>query len=176
MSGLEHRGDLIGLAELRTAIADNAHHFDDHTFRQDHPGSAHCDTETLYLRMPPWITEVGMFEDLSCVDWPLMSVTHFRRAVREIAILACAAPARAMIVRLRAGGRIKPHIDQGTYAERTDRYHFAITSNPDCVMQVGTTCVSAAPGEVWFFDKHLPHAVFNLGDAARDHLIVDVWK
>jgi quercetin dioxygenase-like cupin family protein len=84
--------------------------------------------------------------------------------------------ARVMLVELAAGAEIAPHIDQGAYAELTDRWHCALRTNRLCTMHSGGETAHMRPGEVWWFDKHAVHHVENLGAEPRVHLIMDTWR
>ena len=79
-----------------------------------------------------------------------------------------------MIVALSPGGVVAQHIDQGGYAEVTDRYHWIIQTNPAAWMQCADERITPKAGEVWFFDKHVMHSCGNGGDQDRVHLIFDV--
>lgn len=175
MSHLVRIGE-IDVAPLRQAVAQHEGAFELLTFRQTAPGTPHSDTQSLYLRMPTVINRSTIFAGLECRDYPLMDVPEFRAAVDDVARMADRKAARAMIVRLRPGGRITRHSDQGGYADATERYHLAIDTNDDCVMRVGGEEAHAAEGEIYFFDKHVEHEVVNAGPTDRIHLIVDVWR
>jgi len=166
----------IDVGALEAAVVRHAADFGLATFRQSWPGTPHSDTETLYLRMPAAITVESIFESLDCQDGPLMHEPAFADAVAAVSGLVGGEPARAMIVRLRAGGRVARHTDQGAYADATRRFHLSVTTNAQCLMRVGSETAHAEPGEVYFFDKHAPHEVVNEGDTDRIHLILDIWQ
>ena len=97
-------------------------------------------------------------------------------AGRQVAAVAGALPARAMILKLKPGGRIAPHIDQGAYAEATHRWHAAIETNGQAWLQIADERLHMAPGELWWFDKHALHYGANEGQTDRVHLIVDTFR
>jgi hypothetical protein len=143
------------------------------TMRQEYAGSAHAQTETIFLRAPARLDDI--LNELNCIDMPAIEklspalfgiinpiVDHLR--IRELG--------RAMIVKLKAGGRITPHTDQGGYARYYARFHYALTSTPDCRFTVGNETVHMAPGELWWFNHQVEHRVENDGPD-RVHLIVD---
>lgn len=146
------------------------------TVREHTKNSPHHDTQTIFLRMPYNFTPEAFFNDLQVTDYPLMTDDRIYDTVQKIKSLAHADIARAMIVRLSPNGHIDAHIDQGPYAEATDRYHLCITTNDKCAMIVADEMVFAKAGELWFFDKHQKHEVYNDGTTDRLHLIVDCWK
>jgi quercetin dioxygenase-like cupin family protein len=163
----------IAIDALARAVAFHEARFSDIVFRQTAPFSPHPDTETIYLRMPPLITYDSLFESLDSVDWPMMQETAFREAVAAMAALAGGAPSRAMIVKLKPGGRIAPHVDEGGYAAATRRFHLPIATNPSAWLQSGGERLHLPAGTLWWFDKHALHRGGNDGASERIHLILD---
>jgi quercetin dioxygenase-like cupin family protein len=152
------------------------------TWRQDHPDSPHTDTQTIYARMPEGpVTPELVFEkigdeywdpelhDLSCGLSPLLAVAY------EIQRCQGGLLARVMAVKLRPGGRIKPHADTGRYAQATERYHAVIRTNQWAWLEAGGERIHMPAGTVWWFDKHVEHAAGNNGSTDRIHLIVDLY-
>jgi hypothetical protein len=143
------------------------------TMRQDYEGSAHADTEAIFLRAPASVADI--LNELNCVDMPaieklsptLVGVIHplaYHVGIREFG--------RAMLVNLKAGGKITPHKDEGAYARYYARFHYVLTSTPECRFTVGDETVHMAPGELWWFNHQVEHHVENDGPD-RVHLIVD---
>lgn len=165
----------VDIAPTLALLPELEHYWSRDTLRQTAPGTPHVDTECIYLRMPPEVNAETIFTSLDVCSWPPLPNLVLFQLIVAVSALAQKHPARVMLVRLKAGGVITPHIDQGAYAEATDRYHVAIVTNPACVMHIGDEAVAAKPGECWWFDKHEVHAVVNHGDD-RVHLIVDCWR
>ena len=162
---------------LKAALAENAARWGDNTFRQDHPLSPHPSSETIFLRWAPGpVTAQSVLENLDVVDLELGRRPPFSTAIHSIASFADGRPARAIIVKMHPGGSIKRHIDEGKYAEATDRFHLPIQTNPDAWLRIGDECAHLDEGEIWWFDKHSPHDGGNDGAADRIHLIVDVFR
>lgn len=141
--------------------------------RQQYEGSAHIDTEAIVLRGPA--TTEGIFDNLECVNFKvnedlpatvelIRGITAFLKA-REIG--------RIMLVRLNAGGCIRPHVDEGAYARYYARFHLVLESNPTCRFRCGEEMVNMAAGELWWFNHQVLHSVVNRG-AERTHLIMDL--
>lgn len=143
------------------------------TLRQSYPGSAHADTQSIILRGPPDARDV--FNDLRLCDYAYRSMLPAANAVlKHCRALVDPLPlARVMLVRLKAGGQITPHADQGLYARSTRRYHLALQSTPDCLFSAGDETIHISPGELWWFDHHATHSVQNNGPP-RVHLIFDL--
>src|SRR4051812_43864701 len=106
-------------------------------FRQNAVGSPHVDTQAIFLRMPRYIDREALFGSLDVTLFPAMTEYAFAQGVARVADLAGGEPARAMLVRLAPGGHIRPHADEGAYAEATDRYHWCIDTNSACWMRCG---------------------------------------
>jgi|HubBroStandDraft_5_1064220.scaffolds.fasta_scaffold92314_2 hypothetical protein len=154
-------------------IANQSHLWKLIQVRQQYEGTAHADTETIVIRGPE--TTEGIFDNLECVDFQSLEAlpatldlirltAHFLKA-REIG--------RIMLVRLNAGGWIKPHVDEGAYARYFARFHLAIESNPTCRFRCGEEAVNMEAGELWWFNHQVQHSVVNRG-ADRTHLIMDL--
>jgi aspartyl/asparaginyl beta-hydroxylase (cupin superfamily) len=152
------------------------------TARQDHPLSPHRDTEAIYLRWCQKLDIPSVFTDLHAVDypafhalhretWPLLDVIYANVGGRELG--------RAMIVNLKPGGRIVPHVDEGAYADHFERFHLPLCSAPDNYFHVETDdgpteTVQMRAGELWWFDHKRTHWVSNQSSEPRIHLIVDI--
>ncbi|MBV8652221.1 MAG: aspartyl/asparaginyl beta-hydroxylase domain-containing protein [Alphaproteobacteria bacterium] len=163
----------LAIDALAGAVDTHAARFADMVFRQRAPGSAHPDTETIYLRMPPTLSRETIFESLDSIDYPLMQEPAIREAVAAVSRLAGGRAARAMIVKLKPGGRIAPHVDEGAYAAATRRYHLPIATNPLAWLEAGGERLHLPAGTLWWFDKHALHRGGNDGATDRIHLIVD---
>ena len=82
---------------------------------------------------------------------------------------------RALIVRLRPGGEVLPHIDDGSYYAIRDRYHLPIASKPGgSILGTSREEVEMKPGELWWLPNKQRHWARNLSATDRIHLIFDV--
>lgn len=143
------------------------------TARQNYPGTAHADTETVYLRWASAWTPEAIFGSTDAVwypwhlehDMPLIDVLADKLGTQEVG--------RVIITRLKPGGGIAPHIDQGLYAQHFKRYHICLQSDPGTTFNCGVESVHMAPGEAWWFDHRKEHSVCNGSNQDRIHLIVD---
>lgn len=143
------------------------------TLRQDYAGSAHAATETVFLRAPASL--VNVLDELDCMDMP--AIQRLSPAVLDtMGRLSDAVGVRewgrAMIVKLREGGCITPHTDQGAYARYYARFHYVLHSTRGCHFTVGDETVHMATGELWWFNHQVEHHVVNDGPV-RIHLIFD---
>jgi hypothetical protein len=80
---------------------------------------------------------------------------------------------RVLIVKLKSGGVVTPHIDEGTYADHYARFHVAVTGTDKATLTAGPNTQHFAPGEAWWFDHKVTHSARNDGDTDRIHIIID---
>jgi hypothetical protein len=142
------------------------------TVRQAYAESAHADTETIVLRGPD--TLEGLFENLECINFPVFDqLMETRTLVRDVAeFIHAREVGRVMLVRLKEGGWIRPHIDEGAYARYFARFHLPLQTNEACRFKCGEEITHMAPGELWWFNHQQKHSVVNRG-GSRIHLIMD---
>ena len=142
------------------------------TVRQQYEGSAHRDTQSIFLRGPTTLEDV--FNNLEVVDYATLNelTATFDLVVRVLRMVQAEEVGRLMLVKLLAGGRITPHVDEGSYAEHFARFHLVLTSSRECRFYAGNEGVIMAPGELWWFNHRVEHQVLNFGPD-RIHLIVD---
>lgn len=141
--------------------------------RQKYEGSAHSDTETIFLRGPNSLDDV--FNNLECTDY---AVIHQLPAVLALLRTICIRykvrdVGRCMITRLKADGFIRPHTDEGEYAKFYARLHLPLVTNETCTFSCGEEIVHMPAGELWWFNHQRQHSVANYGPE-RIHLIMDV--
>lgn len=146
------------------------------TIRQDYPGSAHRDTDCIFLRGPRTFTPDDYFEDLGAYDYPAMdklmpAIFDVMRPVLDK--LEVSELGRVLIVRLHPAGVITPHIDEGRYAEHFSRFHISLQSDPGNSFTCGEETVHMAPGTAWWFNHRELHTVTNDSDRERIHIIFD---
>lgn len=161
------------LAEL------DAHHDLWHqiTARQEFPGSDHKDTETIYLRGPAHLeTPADYMAVDNAADYlgNLGTLPGFADLMRRaLDAMGAVQLGYVMVVKLKAGGVVTPHIDEGPYADHFTRYHLVLSSNQRCVFYVGDEQVRMLPGELWRFDHKSTHGFRNDGPTDRVHIIFD---
>lgn len=166
--------------------------FGEETWRETIRGTPHGDTQTMYLRMPEKRDLHTLFNSLE-VAWALgrgvpMPLYNVVGRVSDIVHLAGDDAddgpgyvpqrrlGRVMIVKLKHYGLVGAHVDTGAYAEATDRFHVPLQTGPGATFYCGDESVNMGVGEVWWFDKHQDHEVYNGSPQNRIHLIVDMFK
>lgn len=81
---------------------------------------------------------------------------------------------RALLVRLRPGGEVKPHPDLGWSLPYGHRLHLALVTNPEVTFTVGGEVKWMKEGELWEINNTRVHTVHNPSPHHRTHLIVDI--
>ncbi|EON77005.1 hypothetical protein ADIS_2548 [Lunatimonas lonarensis] len=82
----------------------------------------------------------------------------------------------ALLVNLPAGKQVLRHVDLADGFKLFSRVHIPIQTNENCFFEVDGEVIHMKAGEVWEINNsEKPHAVQNLGDTDRIHLLLD-WK
>lgn len=150
--------------------------WDEITVRQHTTGSPHKDTRAIYLRGPYRFTFRDYFLSTDAYDYPLMDeladvlVPLLRPVLNE---LGATELGFVMLVELKPGGHVTPHIDEGRYADHFSRFHLALTGEPGATLTAGDDVQHFAPGEFWWFNHKALHQADNASDQPRIHLIID---
>jgi GNAT superfamily N-acetyltransferase len=179
MKHFSHIGTFENQDVVRMALADleNAHLWDQITLRQQFIGSDHKDTETVYLRGPrEWTAEAYMGLDNAMDYVGNLDAMPALEALVGAALDAVAPVSEVgyvMAVKLKAGGVVTPHIDEGQYAEHFTRFHLVLTTNDGCLFRVGDEEVHMPVGSIWQFDHRARHTFVNNGKTDRIHVIFD---
>jgi quercetin dioxygenase-like cupin family protein len=105
-------------------------------------------------------------------DTPAMRAAPYLREVLE----AIPGPKRSVRLSvLPPGGSIARHDDVVLSLEHgLVRLHAPIQTGPEVEFEVGGERIQMAPGELWYGDFTLPHAVENRGAGERVHLLIEV--
>lgn len=152
--------------------------------RRDWPGSPHADVDSICLRGPKAWTPEHAFEDDT--NWLVphegsdsLSVLHHFTVCALVAEMAREHNwnlGRVMLCRLKPGGRIAPHIDEGAYSVAHNRLHFVLQAGRGSLTTVGSQTLNLPPGTVWAFDHQQLHSAHNDDTSPRIHLIVDIRR
>jgi len=145
------------------------------TARQSFEDSPHKDTECIFLRWASDPNPEAAFTDLVAVDYlALRKLPEFRSAVSQVySEVQGTKLGRAILVKLKPGGVIIPHADEGAYADHYERFHLVLDSEVSTTFYCDGESVEMRPGEVWWFNHKLEHWVINPTTQSRTHLIVD---
>ncbi len=138
---------------------------------------AHAAVDDIWLRFNriPDSPE-GVIDDTECINYPALAALPQARTLifQLMARLEGERLGRCLITRLRPGGCITPHRDEGAPATYYDRFHVALQGKPGTVFRSGDERVAMRCGEAWWFDNTQEHEVVNNSSDDRIHLIVDI--
>ena len=174
--------DGLDTGPLLKRILANEHLWAERTERQNYPGSAHKDTETIYLRWAVDESVEGGFYDLRSKDH-VETVDKLSPEIHDLfnAAMMKIIPGkteriredygRVILTRMKPWGVITEHVDEGPYADKYDRFHVCLQG--ESILNCGGAHQKMAPGQLWWFNHKLPHYVTNhVYD--RIHLIIDL--
>ena len=104
-------------------------------------------------------------------DTPMLRDCPYFREVLE----SFACPLRTVrLMRLTPGSVIKEHTDlELSVEEGTARIHIAVTTNPDVEFYLNRSRIVLEPGSAWYLRLSDPHSVYNKGNTARVHMVID---
>lgn len=156
----------------------NRHLWGLYPHRTIYPGTAHSDIVDIWMRYPELdgATPEYMLNALECVNYQgFFELPAARQAIFKMMRLVDGERlGRCLITKLKPGGKISPHIDEGDAAQYYDRFHLVIQANERSKFICGNEEVVMRSGEIWWFDNKKTHEVINNGDADRIHLIADI--
>lgn len=150
------------------------------TARQDMPGSPHKDTQCIFLRWPADQSIWAAFHDLTNEDYPAAKVLApaASHLVHDVVVEHLGIPGaqlgRVLLTKLKPGGVIIPHFDQGPYADQFDRFHVVLDAADGNVITVDGQDFIPVTGDLFWFNHKLVHSYRNESDRPRLHLIIDV--
>ena len=165
----------LNVEPLLQQLAAHPELWDAITVRQAYPGSAHADTQCIFVRGPLGFTPDLYFNDLGSVDFSAQQVLTRAMSLVEFACAQIGASqlGRVLIVNLKPGGHVTPHIDEGKYANHFARFHIVLTTNKHCTNTTGGETKHWRSGSLWWFDHKQMHTADNDGATDRVHLIFD---
>jgi hypothetical protein len=148
------------------------------TFRQEFEGSPHKDTETIVLRGPIGV-DYDAINSTNCVDYQFPGDGEVFQLMADLLgpvafdKLQCSELGRVMIVKLKPGGVIAPHVDTGAYADYYTRYHIVVQTNGDASLCADGETQFMPTGTAWLFNHKSMHYGSNMGKTDRIHVIFD---
>ncbi len=159
--GAALRADLDGLGPQ-----DWVPHFNTGYYEGDWSGAALRSVGGTEGRLYPDPSAGGQYADTPLLD---------RCPAAQTALRSLACPLlSARFLRVGPDSRIREHTDLDLAVEDGEvRLHVPVVSNPEVVFLLDGAPVDMGPGEAWYLNFNLPHAVENRGRNARVHLVVD---
>lgn len=143
----------------------------------------HADTETIQLVFDADFrhsnpTYLPKYDELKSLVEPVTQLIarHFNKSLSARRLQKKHGKGylvRMILVRLKPGGVIPPHGDEGHSLLHGHRIHVPIISQGKALFTVGDTTKALLEGEVWEINNKRTHSVHNTGDTPRIHLICD---
>lgn len=81
---------------------------------------------------------------------------------------------RCEIVKLRAGAKIRKHVDGGTMLHYSRRIHIPIITDPRVYFTVSNEKINMIESQGYEINNTLPHSVENNSPIDRVHIIIDI--
>lgn len=164
------------MTPLNEAVARQPDLWNEIQERQKFSGSPHGDTETIFLRWCKGLNLHSAFTEIPAFDCLAMGkLLEAHEHINYALSLASGQKlGRVLIVKLRPGGVITPHIDEGDYADHYERFHVVLKSQAGVLFTCGNEAVQMKAGEVWWFNHKEVHEVHNLSQSDRIHMMVDM--
>ena len=164
-------------APLLAAIQCNSDLWDQNTLRTTHPQTPHKDVSDIWL----WFNELkdnpaDTIEDLQTYPYPAWwALPQAREIIFDLMRFVQATQiGRVVISKLPPGGRIEPHVDQGSPATFYQRFQVTLQAGPGCNFIIEDEQVSFKPGEIWLINNKAEHSVVNNSSIDRIAMVVDL--
>lgn len=81
---------------------------------------------------------------------------------------------KCLFVKLPAGENVDAHVDKMNYLGVVRRHHVAIETNDQVLFFIDNEPKNMKVGECWEINNNRNHAVKNLGQTDRIHLLIDI--
>ena len=151
------------------------------TLRTAFEGSPHREAQDVALRGPllrMGRTLADLQEEVLCYNYDVMGGLPFiyQTCLNIMYHVRGEALGRVVVTKLKPGGKIYPHKDQGEAADIYDRYHLVIKGDEGNTFIVNGEEQVMRVGELWWVNNHNLHSVENRGKEERIHLIIDVLR
>ncbi len=170
--------NFIGKFDIETAlkqVLENESLWNQDTIRTSYSLGTHQEVDDIILRFNKPSDKVQDYFDGLEMEWRSSTRDLYHSVHLTLSLLRLFNSndlGRVVISRLRPGAQIGTHKDEGLYAKHYSRYHIVYQAGG--VFNSGFDTLRMKPGEVWSFNHHLEHSVFNDSSQDRIHLIVDL--
>jgi|TARA_R100000084_G_C4634401_1_gene140203 hypothetical protein len=147
--------------------------------------SQHRDTESIILRFkPPWILDLERCNSYKGEPYRLQSYQSIQKYIKHISNylnffskIYNISDYGCMIVKLKPGGRIPPHVDCGNYFTNCSRIHIPMKSSKEVDFHLGDSKINMKVGKYYQINNtNFEHSVFNRGSSDRIHIIFDLFE
>lgn len=154
------------------------------TERGRYVGSPHVQARSILLRGPVvegnWLATWAraMQRDTEIVDYRVIERLQPEVGEAVMGVIEQLGPVgdlgRVMLTKLKVGGAIVPHMDEGLYADIYDRFHLCVDGGWANSFQCGGETIYPSPSHGFWFNHKREHSVENASPVERIHLIIDI--
>lgn len=179
-------GKNMDVSALVARLTDEPQLFNANTWRQDYvvqldrPVSPQQDTAAVMFRWAPVNTIESVRDSTDIlIDQNMEKISEVHRPlICSLKAAGASECGRVFVARLKPGGKVIPHMDYGKYADKFERFHLVLTSDPGNMFHVTDhkgykeSCYMK-PGELYWFNHKEVHWAENESATPRMHLIID---
>lgn len=148
---------------------------------RNQPGGNHADTKFIPIYWGKYLNskEVPLENGQDVIRFDMSLSDNYKTLLNKFVsgisnIYGDCEIIKAIIIKLKPGGVIPPHIDDMGLLKDSHRVHLPIITNAGVVMTCGDDNLSPPqPGHAFEINNVLEHSVKNTGDTWRVHLVVD---
>lgn len=167
----------LDVTPILMALATREGLWNKNTLRTQHANLTHAEVSDIWL----WFNEIdernvnAVINEIAVVSYPgWFLLPQVRPIIFDLMHrVSCVQLGRVLITKLAPGGRILPHIDLGAPADFFERYQICLQGK-QALFSVGDEAIEMQPGEAWWFNNQIEHAVINNGLDDRIVIIVDM--
>lgn len=166
----------VDVSAAAKELAITSPRWDAMVMRQSFPGSAHVNTKCIPLRgASSFLASYEVHPKGGRRRTPAaMQLPRTCALVNEVTSgLNISELGNVLAVAFAPGGYIRPHIDEGVYADYFDRFHITITAPKGHWLQCAGEYAFPQVGDVFHFNHRVEHSGGNPSDEWRIHLIFD---
>lgn len=140
--------------------------------RQTFPNSPHREVDDIWVRFNDTKDEAKIPDDCEAINYDAFFLLPQVRGLvfGLMGYVEGERLGRVIITRLKPGGRIYPHADEGAPATYYDRYIICLSCLPGTIFRIGDEQVQMATGETWWINNREEHEVLN--NSVDDRVIV----
>lgn len=170
------------VAPLMHQVMRNPHLWNQHKFRTSYNKTPFSQVDDIWIRFsdldkcPTDTNAIGVDSNIWYPAAKLLTEVK-PLALEMMRAVGAYELGRVLITRLSPGGKMLPHNDNdGVYGTQPDlaRYHIVLNGAVGSLFRSGNETVEMRTAEVWWFNAHLEHEVYNGSEEDRVHLLVDV--
>ena len=163
--------------QLLAAVLCHSELWNQNDLRTTHPQTPHKDVDDIWLWFNKLTDNVAeAIEDIQTFPYPAWWVLPQAQSIifDLMRFVQATQIGRVVISKLPPGGKIDPHIDQGSPATFYQRFQITLQAGPGCNFIIEDEQVSFKPGDIWLINNKAEHSVVNNSSIDRIAMVVDL--